>query len=157
MIDWSIKCPDLCWFYICEHLSVSDISRLSSTCRILRHMLWSGEALLWTYLISRKFGSLVLSQLMKTLSDNDEDEDSIIAENDRFCERLLSDITAYEVIYEKFLTLWRSRAWHSRLTSARTEMRGFFACQRLTYPNSTPLLNCPIRLSSKLFRLYHYR
>ncbi|CAF1507031.1 unnamed protein product [Adineta ricciae] len=51
MIDSSIKLPDLCWFNICQHLSVGEIAQLSSTCQTSRHMLWSRESSLWFYLI----------------------------------------------------------------------------------------------------------
>lgn len=158
MIDWSIECPDLCWFSICEHLSISDISRLSSTCRTLRHRLWSAQASLWSHLIRREFDPAVFRQLMNILTENDQDEDSNVAEkNVQFCRRILSDVEAYQAMHEKFLTFFGSRSWISRLTSARNDIRGFFARQRFTFPRSMPFLDSPVPLSSRLFRLHYYR
>ena len=78
MIDYSNKIPDLCWYKICQYLSVWDIAQLSSTCQILRHMLWSRQSSLWMYLIHLKVQSSVFCQSIKALCDEDENEDAII-------------------------------------------------------------------------------
>ncbi|CAF1551607.1 unnamed protein product, partial [Didymodactylos carnosus] len=136
---------------------LNSLSQLSSTCRILRHMLWSRQSSLWSYLIHLKFHSSILYQSIRALFDQDEDEDAIIAENNRFSQRLLSDIEAYEVLHEKFFKPGQYRFWHVYFTLAEKEKRGFFALRRFIFPNSMPLLNYPVPLSSKLFRLYYYR
>jgi hypothetical protein len=157
MIDCSVELPDLCWCNICQYLSIGDIAQLSSTCRTLRHTLWSRQSSLWIYLIRLKFHSSILCQSIRALFDQDEDEDAIIAENNRFSQRLLSDIEAYEVLHEKFLSPEQYRSWHVHFTLVEKEKRGFFAWRRFMFSSSIPLLNCPVPLSSKLFRLYYYR
>ncbi|CAF1312510.1 unnamed protein product [Adineta steineri] len=165
MIDSSIELPDLCWFNICRCLSIAEIAQLSSTCQTLRHMLWSHESSLWFYLIHLKCKSTVLCQSIRVLIDQDEneDEDVIIAENNRFSQRLLLDMKTYEVFYEKFLKPRQFRSWYSYFTTAENEIRGFFAYRRFMFPNPirlldcVPMLDCPVLLSSKLFRLYFYR
>ena len=82
MIDSSIELPNLCWFNICQYLSVGEIAQLSSTCQTLRHMLWSRESSLWFYLIQLKCKSIALYRSIRDLMD--EDEDAIIFENERF-------------------------------------------------------------------------
>ena len=157
MIDYSNEIPDLCWYKICQYLSVWDIAQLSSTCQILRHMLWSRQSSLWMYLIHLKVQSSVFCQSIKALCDEDENEDAIIVENNRFSQRLVSDINAYEAMHEKFLNREQCPTWHVRFTLPETDKRGFLAWRRFAYINSIPLLNCPIPLSSTLFRLYYYR
>ncbi|CAF3685029.1 unnamed protein product [Adineta steineri] len=163
MIDSSIKLPDLYWFNICRYLSIADIAQLSSTCQTLRHMLWSHESSLWFYLIHLKCKSTVLCQSIRVLIDQDENEDVIIAENNRLSQRLLLDIKTYEVFYEKFLKPGQFRSWYCYFTSAENEIRVFFAYRRFMFPNRirlldcVPMLDCPVLLSSKLFRLYFYR
>lgn len=157
MTDWSVACPDVCWFHICEHLSVSDISRLSSTCRLLRHRLWSKGTSLWTYLVYRRFRSFATSPIMRALSDIDPDEESIITENIRFCQRLASDREANAMMHEKFSSWCTSHEWDSRLSSARNDIRGFLACQRARYITLVPFLDGPVPLSSELCHLHYYR
>lgn len=157
MIDYSIEIPDLCWLNICQYLSIGDIAQFSSTCRTLRHMLWSHESSLWMYLIHLKVQSSIFCQSIKVLCDQDENEDAIIAENDQLSQRLLSDTKAYEAMHENFLCPTHYRTWHARLTSAETDKRGFIAWRRFVLPYPIPLSNYPIPLSSTLFRLYYYR
>ncbi|CAF1934113.1 unnamed protein product [Rotaria magnacalcarata] len=158
MIDCSIEVPpELCWLNICQYLSIRDIVQLSSTCRILRHVLWSRQSALWICLIHLKFHSSIFCQPMRALFDQDEDEDESIAENNRFSQRLLFNIEAYEVLHEQFPNPEQCRTWHVRFTLAEKEKRGVFAWRRFIFPSSIPLLNCPVPLSSKLFRLYYYR
>ncbi|CAF1319283.1 unnamed protein product [Adineta ricciae] len=93
----------------------------------------------------------------------DEDENAIIFENERFSQRLLSEIKSYTVFYEKFLNLGQFYSWYTHFTSAKKDIRGFFAYRRFMYPNRirlfyhVPMLDGSILLSSKLFRLYYYR
>ncbi|CAF4060837.1 unnamed protein product [Rotaria magnacalcarata] len=134
--------------------SLKDIVQLSSTCRILRHVLWSRQSALWICLIHLKFHSSIFCQPMRALFDQDEDEDESIAENNRFSQRLLFNIEAYEVLHEQFPNPEQCRTWHVRFTLAEKEKRGVFAWRRFIFPSSIPLLNCPVPLSSKLF---HYR
>lgn len=157
MADWSIHCPDLCWFRICEHLSVRDIAQLGSTCRTLHQMFWSRESPIWTYLIRLKFPSSSLFQATTALSNETDDEESIVAENDRFSRRLSDDVQAYERNYQEFTSRFYWRSWHSCFIGGKKEIRGYFAFERFTYPDSLPLLNDPVQLSSKLWRLYYYR
>jgi len=165
MNDFSIELPDICWFNICQYLSIAEIAQLSSTCQTLRHMLWSCQSSLWFYLIHLKCESTVLCQSILVLIDQDEneDEDAIITENNRFSQRLLLDIKTYEVFYKKFLKPGQFRSWYTYFTSAENEIRGFFAYRRFMFPNPirlldcVPMLDCPVLLSSKLFRLYYYR
>ncbi|CAF3071132.1 unnamed protein product [Rotaria socialis] len=88
---------------------------------------------------------------MRALFDQDEDEEAIIVENNRFSQRLLFDIEAYEVLHENFLNPEQCRTWHVGFTLAEKEKRGFFAWRRFIFPSSIPFLNCPVPLSSKLF------
>lgn len=159
MIDCSVELPNLCWFDICQYLSIRDIAQLSSTCRTLRHMLWSRQSSSWIYLIHLRFHSSTLCQSIRTLFDQheDDDEDTIVAENDRLSQRLLSDIEAYDNLHEKFLNGEQYLYWFIYFTSAEKDKRGYFATRRFLFPESIPLLNCPVLLSSKLFRLYYYR
>lgn len=159
MIDYSIELPDLCWFNICQYLSVEDIAQLSSTCRTLRHMFWSCQSSLWNYLIHQKFRSSILCQSIGALFDENEDEDenAIIAENNRFSQRLLSDIETYEILHEKFLNNKWGRTWHIYFTRAEKEKRGYAAWRRCTSPTFIPSMNNPTPLSSRLFRMYYYR
>ena len=158
MIDWSIQLPDLFWFHICQHLSIGNIAQLSSTCRILRNMLWSRESSLGMYLIRLKFDSSGIRQSTRLLLEevDEEDEDSIIAENDRFSRRLILHAEAYEVSYERFRNATYYQCWHAQFTSAKNDMRGFIAFERWTFPTfSFPIT--PLRLSPKVLRLHYYR
>jgi hypothetical protein len=165
MIDSLIELPDLCWFNICRYLSITEIGQLSSTCQTLRHMLWSRQSSLWLYLIHLECKSSVLCQSVQVLIDQDEnkDEDEIIAENNRFSQRLLLENKTYKVFYEKFLKPEQFHSWYISFTLAKKDIRGFFAYRRFMFPNHirlldcVPMLDCPVLLSSKLFRLYYYR
>lgn len=158
MIDWSIECPDLCWFRICQHLSLWDIAQLSSTCRRLRQILWSDQSSMWISLIRLKFGSSILCQSMRMFFDQDnEDEDAIITENDHFSARLTTDIESYGVVYKTFFSQRYFGSWHCRFTLPEREIRGFLAWKRFTFPQYIPRLDYSVPLSSKLFRLFYYR
>ncbi len=161
MTDYSIEFPELCWFNVCQYLSIKDIAQLSSTCRVLRHMLWSRQSSLWIYLIYRKFHSSILCQSLKVCSyedkDKDEDEDEIINEIDRFSKRLLSDIESYKVSHEHSLLPGSCQSWHAIFLLPQKDIRAFIAMRRFALPNPIRLSDYPVALSSKLFRLFYYR
>lgn len=160
MIDYSTEVPDLCWFIICQNLAIADIARLSSTCRKLYEMFWSRQSLLWIYLINNsKFHSSSLCQSIKTFleQDGEENEDLIIAANDQFSQRLLSDVETYGILHEKFLKPGSFRTWFYNFTMPEKEKRGFFASKRLFSLERIPFLDDPVPLSAKLFRCYYYR
>lgn len=158
MIDWSIQLPDLCWFHICQHLSIGNIAQLSSTCRILRDLLWSRDSSLWMYLIRLNFDSAASRLSARLLFEevDEEDEDSIIAENDRFSRRLLLQAEAYEVSFQRFRNATYYRSWHAQFTSPKNDMRGFIAFERCTYPICDFPIT-PLRLSPQALRLHYYR
>ncbi len=159
MTDYSIEFPELCWFNICQYLSIKDIAQLSSTCRVLRHMLWSRQSSLWIYLIYRKFHSSILCQSLKVFcyEDKDKDEDEIINEIDRFSKRLLSDIESYKVLHEHSLQPGSCQSWHAIFLLPQKDIRAFIAMRRFALPNPIRLSDYPVALSSKLFRLFYYR
>ena len=78
-MDWSTRFPDLCWFFVCEYLSISDIAQLSSTCRTLRHLLWLCESLFWAHLIHVRCCSSTFSQSILTLFDQDQDDNASVS------------------------------------------------------------------------------
>ena len=160
-MDWSTRFPDLCWFFVCEYLSISDIAQLSSTCRTLRHLLWSYQSSLWHHLIRVNCCSSTFIQSILTLfNEDDDDDDVVMIENEQFIKRLSSDANAFQHVFDQFLIVPCRSLGHSRyvrLTSARTSIRAFLAYQRCIYPRSMPFFTSHIRPSAKLFRVYYHR
>jgi hypothetical protein len=145
LIDWATDLPELAWFAICEHLVLesdvlSDIARLSATCRTLYDLLWSSSSTsFWCYLLLRTkcLPRLIIDQIVDQLKQSSGNDDKPSMHRRLFAKRRKLQARIYRATFlERQQDIYaRSQMWFRAsfatwVAPSRQDIRGHIAVER---------------------------